>query len=82
MRSELVYRAIPNPDPVFFAEMLQMPDPKPEDEERILSVLLKLQDLFLKKRDAYKKREAYTFQTVLDEEIIFLQDFDEMSLCY
>ncbi len=82
MRSELVYKAIPVPDPAFIAEMMQMPDPKPEDEEKVLSALPKLQIFFIKKREAYKKRDAKAFQMVLDEEIKFLQDLDEMALHY
>ena len=82
MRSELVYKAIPVPEPDFVAEMMQMPDPKLEDEERILSILPKLQDFFIKKREAYNSRDAIKFQQILDEEIQFLQDFDEMSLRY
>ncbi|MDF1496787.1 MAG: hypothetical protein P1P90_01875 [Patescibacteria group bacterium] len=82
MRIELVYKAIPVPEPVFIAEMMQMPDPKPEDEEKILTALPKLQTFFIKKREAYRKRDLTAFQRVLDEEIKFLQDLDEMALHY
>jgi hypothetical protein len=82
MRSELVYKAIPVPDPDFIAEMMQIPDPKPEDEEKILAALPKLQDFFIKKREAYNSRNAIAFHKILDEEIQFLQDFDEMALKY
>ena len=39
-------------------------------------------DFFIKKREAYNSRDAIAFQKILDEEIQFLQDFDEMSLKY
>lgn len=77
-----MYKSIPVPDPDFIAEMMQIPDPKPEDEEKIITALPKLQEFFLKKREAYHKRDMVTFQKILDKEIQFLQDFDEMALKY
>ncbi|MBD3281468.1 hypothetical protein GF391_01855 [Candidatus Uhrbacteria bacterium] len=82
MRTELVYQAISVPEPAFVAEMMQMPDPKPEDEAKILAALPKLQDFFIRKRDAYQKRDSITFQKILEEEIEFLQEFDKMALKY
>lgn len=82
MRSELVYKAIPVPDPDFLAEMMQMPDPKSEDEEKILNALPKLQNFFIRKRESYQKRDAILFQKILEEEIEFLKDFDEMAMKY
>jgi len=82
MRTELVYKAIPTPDPAFFAEMMQMPDPKPEDEEKVLNALPKLHAFFIRKREAYKNRDERAFHRILDEEVRFLQDFEEMALHY
>jgi hypothetical protein len=82
MRRELIFLAVQTPDPIFVSEMLQMPDPKPEDEARVIKALAKLHEFFLKKRDAYQQRNAVNFQKILDEEIRFLQDFDSMSLRY
>ncbi len=82
MRSELVYKAISMPDPDFIAEMMQMPDPKPEDEEKILNALPKLQNFFIRKREAYQKRDSVLFQKILVEEIDFLKEFDEMAMRY
>ncbi len=82
MRRELIFLAVKTPDPVFVSEMLQMPDPKPEDEERVVRALGKLHEFFLKKKEAYQQRNAISFQKILDEEIRFLQDFDSMSLRY
>jgi len=42
MRRELIFLAVKSPDSAFVAEMLQMPDPKPEDEARVVSALAKL----------------------------------------
>ncbi|MFZ6015356.1 MAG: hypothetical protein ACOYUZ_03295 [Patescibacteria group bacterium] len=82
MRSELVYKVIATPHPDFIAEMMKVPDPKPEDEERIVNALPKLHEFFLRKKDAYNKRDAVLFQKILEEEIEFLQEFDKLALHY
>jgi hypothetical protein len=82
MRKELIYLAVQAPDPIFVSEMLQMPDPKSEDEERVIKALAELHVFFLRKKEAYKQRNAIDFHKILDEEIRFLQDFDSLSLRY
>ncbi len=78
----MVYQAINMPDPDFVSEMMQMPDPKPEDLEKILTALPILHKFFLRKKSAYKNRDTKEFQKVLEEEIDYLKDFDAMSLRY
>jgi len=82
MRKELVFKAIAEPAPEFVAEMMQMPDPKPADEDKIINALPKLHDFFIRKRKAYQARDANTFQKILNEEILFLQKLDAMALKY
>ena len=82
MRSELIYKAILEPDPVFVQHMLRMPDPKPEDEERIIQALPKLHAFFIAKREAFKNKNFKEFEQILDQEIAFVKDFDSLAYSY
>ena len=81
MRREII-ETLPNPDPRFTKILEQIPDSKPESEPRIIESLPKLQDMYIRKREAFGQRDLSTFQKILEEEIQFVRDLDRIAYHY
>lgn len=78
MRKEII-DTLPNADPAFVKILERIPDSKPEIEPKIVLSLPKLQDLFRRKREAWKKQDMASFQKILSEEIDFVKDLGEIA---
>ena len=82
MRDEIIFQAIKNPDPAFLDEMRRVPDPKPELEVEVVKALPILHDFFIKKREAFHKKDLQTFQQILQKEIMFVRTLDKLAFTY
>lgn len=81
MRREII-ESLPDPDPRFVKILEKIPDSKPESEQKIIESLPKLQDLYIRKRKAFAERDLATFQRILDDEIRFVRDLDQLAYNY
>lgn len=68
-----------NADPAFVKVLERIPDSQPEIEPKIIKSLPKLQELFIRKRDAFVKKDMATLQKVLSEEIDFVRDLGQIA---
>jgi hypothetical protein len=82
MQREIILQRVPNADPKFVRIMEQVPEPKPEFAENVLAALPQMHEFFLQKREAYKHKDLFTFQRILDKEIAFVRNLDTLAYHY
>lgn len=81
MRREII-ETLTNPDPGFVRILEKVPDSKVEVERKIIHALPKLQDMYIRKREAFSNKDLAAFQLILAEEIQFVRDLDQLAYHY
>lgn len=82
MKKEIVIRYLSSPDAGFLEIIAQIPDPATENEEAVAKAIPHLQDFYLRKKEAYQKKDLVTFKKILDDEIQFVRNLDRLGFYY
>lgn len=76
---QAIIQTLTSADPGFVKILERIPDSDPSIEPHIIESLPKLQELYIRKREAFKKRDMAEFQRVLNEEIDFVRDLGQIA---
>ncbi|MBU2566470.1 hypothetical protein KKG46_02825 [Patescibacteria group bacterium] len=76
MNTEFIIKVVPNADPEFLKVMEQIPDPSKQTQEKVMSFLQQLHDLFLQKRKAAESGDHDLFIQIMEKEMRIIAELD------
>ncbi|MBU2565987.1 hypothetical protein KKG46_00315 [Patescibacteria group bacterium] len=82
MQKEILDGIIDNPDPKFVLILESLPQPKDADIEKVRQALPQMYDFFIRKKNAFKKRDLKEFEKILEQEVDFVRGLDEFAFNY